>query len=799
MSLNSNNNNKAIRKLAKRSLKVNPFRNTCILITITICTILMILVPVLNSASFQIDLDTVDIQEQAIFQKLNEEQIVQLKNNSKLLCTVLEKSGPAIRVNDSFVRLGYTEYSERDIIPYRLLEGNLPEKRNEVVSEKKVMEQLGLSIGDSIVLNVAENEEETFVICGMSETIGDEDSIPKLYVSQSYAEEGIFLKQRPYQMRVKLQQKNGMSKADVVQTLLEIAEDVNIDSDYVNVNTMYLYSMHFTAEQIFFYAFIDLSILLAGILVIYSVFYISVISRIPLFGQLSTIGMSRRQIKRFVNEEGLRLSILGTAFGVIGSGIFSYILITAYWNFNIFLGVSVVVSIMTMLIIMLSIQKPVSMAANISPIEAVRYDLINGKRNKLILKTHKVTPRSIASIRFRRDRKKVLFTMLSLIVGGILFFVSAIYICSIDVETFARNGYFRNYEYIITFATIGEDLYYDNVDLTDMQKQKLFTKDLVEELEQIPEVESVERRRGTIVSFDIEGYIVNEDVSVINKGRFEQEVLPHLLDQTLTYEQLVQQKGIIYTRNEDTELVYGEGFSAGDSVKLEYYNGTENDTEEVVMAGFTDREYLADHFIEGGILIPEEIMELMMPGIDMTEELYVNTVDEVYSKELDEVVSTVVKKHPLLSVMTFYEQVQERSRQLQLIQQILVVISIFGMLFSVINMLNTTLTTMITRDKELALLEAIGMQEKQMKKMLLYESLYLTLPSIVISIILGTVLGYLTVSFMGVSQATMTYQLPLWIVGIYTISMIVMPLCLSYYLYHRLSKKTIMERLKMDE
>ena len=73
-----------------------------------------------------------------------------------------------------------------------------------------------------------------------------------------------------------------------------------------------------------------------------------------------------------------------------------------------------------------------------------------------------------------------------------------------------------------------------------------------------------------------------------------------------------------------------------------------------------------------------------------------------------------------------------------------------------------------------------------MKKMLLYESLYLTLPSIVISIILGTVLGYLTVSFMGVSQATMTYQLPLWIVGIYTISMIVMPLCLSYYLSPRL-------------
>src|SRR5699024_12420076 len=157
----------------------------------------------------------------------------------------------------------------------------------------------------------------------------------------------------------------------------------------------------------------------------------------------------------------------------------------------------------------------------------------------------------------------------------------AIYICSIDVETFARNGYFRNYEYIITFATIGEDLYYDNVDLTDMQKQKLFTKDLVEELEQIPEVESVERRRGTIVSFDIEGYIVNEDVSVINKGRFEQEVLPHLLDQTLTYEQLVQQKAIIYTRNEDTEPVYGEGFSAGDSVKLEDRKSTRLNSSHV--------------------------------------------------------------------------------------------------------------------------------------------------------------------------------------------------------------------------
>lgn len=793
MSLNSNNNKKGIHKLAKRSLKVNPFRNGCILVAVTICTILMILVPVLNSASFQIDFDIINTQEQASFQKLDSEQIAGLKNNPEFICTVLNKKGSVQRIQDTFVRFAYTEYSEKEIVSYQLIEGNEPEQMYEAVLEEEVAEQLQLSVGDIILFK---DLKESFVICGIGNTIAQEDSIPRLYVSKLYAEKGACLKQRPYQMKVKIEQKNGMNRMDVAEKLEKLAKDLNINSEYIDFNILYLYSVHFTADRISFYAFIDLSILLAGILVIYSVFFISVISRIPLFGQLSTIGMSRRQIRRFINEEGLCLSVIGTVLGMIGAGVISYFLVPVYWNLRIFLSASIVVGIITTLIIMLSIQKPASIAANISPIEAVRYDFINGKKNKMLLKTHKITPHSIASIRFRRDRKKIFFTMLSLIVGGILFFVSTSYISSIDIETFTRSGYFKNYEYLVTFE---EELYYDEVDLTDMQIQGLFTEDLINELKKVPELESVERSKGTLVSFELQGDIIYEEVSVINKEKFEREVQPYLLDQTLTYEKLVQQNGVIYTRNEDSQAVYGASFHVGDTVVLDYYNKTGKNSQEVVMAGFTQREYLKEYFIYGSVLIPEEIMNIMMPGIDMTKELLIKTVDGIYSEELDQVIYNIIEKHPLLSVTTFYEQIQERNRQIQLIQQILIVISVFGILFSIINMLNTILTAMITRDKELALLEAIGMQEKQIKKMLLYESLYLTLPSIIISIILGGCLGYFLVSLTELGQTTMTFSFSLWVVVIYTISMITIPLGLSYYFYHRFSKKTIMERLKLDE
>ena len=53
MSLIQNNNQAVIRRLAWRSLKMNRFRTICTLITIFICTFVMAIVPLINTASIE--------------------------------------------------------------------------------------------------------------------------------------------------------------------------------------------------------------------------------------------------------------------------------------------------------------------------------------------------------------------------------------------------------------------------------------------------------------------------------------------------------------------------------------------------------------------------------------------------------------------------------------------------------------------------------------------------------------------------------------------------------------------------
>ena len=58
-------------------------------------------------------------------------------------------------------------------------------------------------------------------------------------------------------------------------------------------------------------------IIMASILVIYCIFYISIISSIKKYGQLRTIGMTAKQIKRLVFKEGSSLTLVAIPIGLI--------------------------------------------------------------------------------------------------------------------------------------------------------------------------------------------------------------------------------------------------------------------------------------------------------------------------------------------------------------------------------------------------------------------------------------------------------------------------------------------------
>lgn len=58
-------------------------------------------------------------------------------------------------------------------------------------------------------------------------------------------------------------------------------------------------------------AIIGVIILATAVMVIYSIFYISISGKTREYGQLRTLGMTRKQIRKFVRREGMILAARG--------------------------------------------------------------------------------------------------------------------------------------------------------------------------------------------------------------------------------------------------------------------------------------------------------------------------------------------------------------------------------------------------------------------------------------------------------------------------------------------------------
>lgn len=80
------------------------------------------------------------------------------------------------------------------------------------------------------------------------------------------------------------------------------------------------------------YGVVAAILFLAAALVIYSIFYISVGQKVAEFGQLRTIGASKKQIYKIVLKQGYMLAVPGILIGSIMGTIISYCLQSKGWS-----------------------------------------------------------------------------------------------------------------------------------------------------------------------------------------------------------------------------------------------------------------------------------------------------------------------------------------------------------------------------------------------------------------------------------------------------------------------------------
>ena len=212
-------------------------------------------------------------------------------------------------------------------------------------------------------------------------------------------------------------------------------------------------------------------IMFGSISLIYNAFAISVSERTRQFGLLSSVGATRRQIRRSVFFEALVVSLVGIPLGIL-SGILG-IGVTLHYvggKFGSLFGASgislslhvsvaavIIAAIVALVTVLISAWVPSKRAMRISAIEAIRQSndiSIKAKKVRTSKLTYKLfgLEGMIARKHFKRNRKKYRATVVSLFMSVVLF-ISASSFCTYMTD--AVSGVFETYDYDIQYYTFG--------------------------------------------------------------------------------------------------------------------------------------------------------------------------------------------------------------------------------------------------------------------------------------------------------------------------------------------------------
>ena len=788
--------------MSKQSLKSSRMRNVFVMITIILASALLTAILMFAVGQKQQEKNELSHRQQAGYYNLTAEQVEQLKNDDRISCQIQVKTGILSEMDGFDVMPYYVSELSDQIYIGELQSGGLPEAENEIAVQEAMLKKMDIKpvVGSSVTLTFYDGSTETFTVSGILKG-SDTAKQFSAFFSESYAENGSQLKDAPYEIYAKLYGADAMTPEDCKEAIYLIGYDAGIERKYINPSKAFIDSLSLDMQSAMLYGLVGAVILLACVLVIYGVFYLSVIGKIHQFGQLRTIGMTKKQMKKFVSHEGTFLFLRSAPIGIVAGGVAGYFIIPDGFDMLHTLWIIILVFVVIYVITMVSVRRPAHLAAAVSPMEALRYvpqDGMERTANKIMCR--KLTPISLGVMNFSKNKKKAAITMLSLAFGGVLFMTSATYMSSFDKDGYARQGYFADAEFHISYSQAAIELNQNG--MSGLQASVPLNGEMIQKIYALDGVKRVEEIKSFGISFDFpqnDEYGNNDVVYPLTENETK-EIGRYLAEGSCDYDKLTSGDYILAAGNDNAEEIYGWQFHAGDNITLHYYDGSKMKEKEVTIIGILNEQYVLDNNgLEGWFLMPEQTVLNLVSYGSLNAHLLVSA-EAGREAGIGDAIAQMVAEKPELSLETLEER---RIVYGQMANQIFGAISglaIFIMMFSILSMINTLITNIVTRKQELAMLESIGMGKSQIRKMLLGEGLLLTLATVGVTMTIGTACGYvLSHALYNGGAFYMAFRFPAAFAFAYAGVLILVPLIITHISMHSFSKEALVERLRGKE
>jgi len=538
-------------------------------------------------------------------------------------------------------------------------------------------------------------------------------------------------------------------------------------------------------------------VIFTGYLIIYNIFQISVTGDIRFYGLLKTIGVTPRQLRRMIRQQAMFLCIAGIPAGLLlGYGVGASLtpVVMARTTFGV--GVSTVSTspliflasaLFALITVFLSCSRPGKIASKVSPVEATKYtEIVRSKKEHRTTRGAKVYQMAFANL--GRNKRKTVLVVISLSLSVVLLNLLVTFTGGFDMEKYlakqtcadfivSSTDYFRynrsesyiSQEQIKQIKTntseslsgSGYQLMGANCWMTEEawraeRSRYGFSEMLEAEL-------AMTARRGELVSAEaqIEGLdeslfekltLIEGDLAPMFQKDSNAIVMAVYTDdygnvstpdyypsvgsmQTITY---VDDAYYIDSRtgekcNETTPQEY-----------LEYYIAESRDVDYTICAYVTIPHSMSYRY---GTFGYRYILPVTKLAEDSRQEpvplFYLFDTPDAASEETAERFLAELTADDLSELM--YESKATLRAEFEGFQNMFLLLggllcAIIG-LVGVLNFFNAIMTGILSRKREFAVLQAVGMTNKQLKTMLVYEGLYYALSSALSAFVLSFVIN----------------------------------------------------------
>lgn len=847
--------------LNRRTFRQNKGRNLVAVLAIVLTTLMFTTLFVLSQSMsrnmIEMTFRQTGYDGQVSFKSITEEQAAKIAAHPDVAETgysMVVGIGQGKELSGRQVEIRFADESYAEHSFAKPVTGRMPQAADEIALDNIVLDKLGIphELGQRVTLEwIADFQEEEnrvseFTLCGFWE--GNESSYASMaWVSREFAEDvteqleaadsGAAEEVPDSRLAgICMGQVNLYSDREIEKTMDRILEDTGLTELEYGVNLAYDPDMNRMAAQESLPMYLGMILVfVAGYLIIYNIFQISVTTDIQFYGKLKTLGMTARQLKRLIYGQAGRLCLLGIPVGMVLGYLLGMVLVPVWIQMEdarvsvsplIFIG-SAAFAGMTVLI---SCMRPARMAGKVSPMEALRYNDVQRGGRSVKRRSGSAGLSALAWSNLGRNRKRTVTVICSLTLGLTLMSVFYARNAAFDMEKYLEELMLSDFqmdqatseEYMKGYDPYGDTLHPELIaqvealeglegigyeysheteialsEQTIANMQAFYTDDVLADWASYDPVgpqsiqEAVEEKSAGAVVYGLDGIVLDAYTAEA-----------HVLAGSYDAEQFATGKyaiaaGLAMTKEEGQTL---PTVSVGDTVEIE-------GQEYTIMAVLDEFSVVTEGAKEGGaenkdrhyleFIVPMETFRARWPQ-NTPRKIFFDVEDahlDAAQEMLDRYSAETGENIPLTTRASKAAQYRRETRSSAVMGN---VVSIVIALVGVLNFVNSMVTSIVSRRKEFAMMQSVGMTKSQLCKLLVWEGMDYAWITLLCTYVISSLAVGIGVRAM-VEGGFTTFRFTLLPLVICTPPLLLFAVLVPYLCFHNLEKDSLVERLRSTD